>query len=113
MSNPFAAVAGASKKSTVGKTSAAAGAVAETIVVPVPPTAPAPPSHLPKLGKPSAVWPYYDAAGGLLGYVHRYDGPDGKQFRPLTLWRSGAGVLKWNFKSWPELRPVIRPPAVG
>jgi putative DNA primase/helicase len=106
MSDPFAPIAGTAKKPAVRKRSAPAGAPAEAIVVPVPPTAPAPPSHLPKLGKPSAVWPYYDAAGGLLGYVHRYDCSDGKQFRPVTLWRSSAGVLKWNFKSWPEPRPL-------
>jgi putative DNA primase/helicase len=106
MSNPFAPITDTGKKPAGAKKGAAAGAPAETIVVPVPPMAPAPPSHLPKFGKPSAVWPYYDAAGGLLGYVHRYDASDGKQFRPLTLWQSTAGVLKWNFKSWPEARPL-------
>jgi putative DNA primase/helicase len=106
MSNPFAPITGIAKKAANAKKGAAAGASAETIVAPVPATAPAPPDHLPKLGKPSAVWPYYDAAGGLLGYVHRYEASDGKQFRPLTLWRSTAGALKWNFKSWPEARPL-------
>ena len=46
----------------------------------------------PELGKWSYIWPYYDAAGKLIGYVARFETGDGKQFRPLVLkdgrWRA-------------------------
>jgi putative DNA primase/helicase len=105
-SDPFAPVSDSAKGATPGKKGTSAGKPSDgTVVMPVPETAPAPPANLPKLGQPTTVWAYHDAAGGLLGHVHRYDTPDGKQFRPLTLWRSSAG-LKWFWKSWPEPRPL-------
>jgi putative DNA primase/helicase len=104
-SDPFAPIGEAKKPATTGK-KGTPSAPAETVVMPVPDGAPAPPANLAKLGQPTAIWTYHDAAGGILGYVHRYDGPDGKQFRPLTLWRSSAGALKWSFKAWPEPRPL-------
>ena len=72
------------------------------IVIPVPAgITPAPTSH-PKLGKPTQIWTYSDAAGGVLGYIHRYDGKEGKQFRPVTLWRpTGGGKAEWRWESWP------------
>jgi hypothetical protein len=76
-------------------------------VMPVPADAPAPPSKHFKLGKPSATWCYRDAAGAVLGYVVRFDGAEGKQFRPLTLWRPAAGgKLEWRWESWPPKRPL-------
>jgi putative DNA primase/helicase len=77
------------------------------IIVPVPSgSKPAPKQH-PKLGKPTAVWTYPDAEGRLLGYVQRFDGPEGKEFRPLTLWRSKIdGALTWKWTSWGTPRPL-------
>jgi putative DNA primase/helicase len=77
------------------------------IITPVPSgSKPAPKQH-PKLGKPTAVWTYSDAEGCLLGYVQRFDGPDGKEFRPLTLWRAKAdGAVTWKWTSWGTPRPL-------
>jgi putative DNA primase/helicase len=78
------------------------------ILVPVPVGAPTALGRHPKLGKPKAVWTYNDAEGRVLGYVHRYDtGPDSKEFRPLTLWRSlNGGKPEWRWVSWPPKRPL-------
>ena len=58
-------------------------------VAPVPADAPAAPEKHPKLGMPTAKWTYRDAGGVLLGFVLRFDGKDGKVFRPLVLHRRG------------------------
>ena len=43
----------------------------------------------------------------VLGYVARFDGPDGKEFRPLTFWRSRAdSATSWRWASWPAPRPL-------
>jgi hypothetical protein len=77
------------------------------IIVPVPPGAKTAPNKHRKLGKPTKVWAYTDNVGKLLGYVARFDGPDGKQFRPLTLWRSKSGATtEWLWTSWPTPRPL-------
>ena len=76
-------------------------------VLPVPVDAPAPPAEHFKLGKPSGTWTYPDATGAVLGYVLRFDHAEGKQFRPLTLWRAAvAGNLEWRWESWPSPRPL-------
>jgi hypothetical protein len=36
----------------------------------------------------------------------RFDTADGKQFRPLTLWRDADGKLEWRWESWPSPRPL-------
>jgi putative DNA primase/helicase len=77
------------------------------IAMPVPSDAPPPPAEHFKLGKPSARWTYNDVVGAVLGYVLRFDTPDGqKQFRPLTLWRGSTGELEWRWESWPPKRPL-------
>ncbi len=58
------------------------------------------------MGNPSAIWTYRDGAGALLGYVLRFDGAGGKQFRPLTLWRAATGKPEWRWESWPPKRPL-------
>jgi putative DNA primase/helicase len=77
------------------------------IVCPVPRDAsPAPLEHF-KLGAPTGRWIYSGLSGELLGYVLRFDGPDGKQFRPLTLWKhTTSGRLEWRWESWPPKRPL-------
>jgi putative DNA primase/helicase len=78
-----------------------------SLVMPVPADAPASPTAHPALGRPNQSWPYKDAAGGVIGYVLRFDRADGKEFRPLTLWRdSVSGRLEWRWESWPPKRPL-------
>jgi hypothetical protein len=63
--------------------------------------------HL-KLGKPSHIWPYHNAAGLLDGYVCRFetvlpDGTPGKEFRPLrygSLVKNGQIRVGWHWKGW-------------
>ena len=54
------------------------------------------------MGKPSHLWPYFNAEGTLVGYAARWDLPSGKQIRPLTL--SGNG--RWQQKGIPTPRPL-------
>ncbi|WP_460185065.1 YfjI family protein [Thermopirellula anaerolimosa] len=37
------------------------------------------------LGAPSASWPYHDASGAVVGVICRWQGPGGKEIRPVTL----------------------------
>jgi hypothetical protein len=58
----------------------------DELVVPVPPGAPAPPASHTRLGKPIARWTYRNLMGEVLGYISRFDLPEGgKVFLPLTL----------------------------
>ena len=45
-----------------------------SFVMPAPADAPASPTAHPALGPPNQSWPYKDAAGGVIGYVLRFDG---------------------------------------
>lgn len=102
--DPFAPIAGA----RAGKVNTDAGGEWE-IIVPVPTGTKAAPKQHPKIGKPTAVWTYTDGEGRLLGYVCRFDGPDGKEFRPLTLWKAKAdGKITWRWTSWATPRPLYR-----
>lgn len=66
-----------------------------------PEDAPLPPGHY-LHGAATALYPYRNAAGGLLGYVGRYDLVDArKQFSP---WRWLGG--KWEPKALPKPRPL-------
>ena len=79
------------------------------LVVPIPLDAPAPPTRHPRLGKPTARWTYRHHKGDELGYIERFDRPDGgKDFLPLTLHRIADG-LRWLRKALPEPRPFLRP----
>lgn len=79
------------------------------IITPVPHGSKAAPKLHRGLGKPTAIWTYTDGGGHLLGYMCRFDGPDGKEFRPLTLWRSKAdGAITWRWTSWATPRPLYR-----
>lgn len=98
MTDPFAPLP--------GKLAAGASLKEEwTAVAPVPRDAPAAPTKHPKLGTPSTSWTYRSATGELLGYVLRFDGAEGKVFRPLVLHRRGA-KLDWRWTSWPAPRPL-------
>jgi putative DNA primase/helicase len=101
MSDPFASVGGPGPRKRPAETEQ------WEIIVPVPSGTRAAPKQHPKLDKPTTVWTYTDAEGCLLGYVYRFDGSDGKEFRPLTLWRSKAdGTAAWRWTSWETPRPL-------
>jgi hypothetical protein len=45
----------------------------------------------------------------VLAPLCRFDGPDGKEFRPLTLWKAKAdGAISWRWVSWATPRPLYR-----
>lgn len=54
-----------------------------------------------KHGKPSVTWEYKDATGNVLGYIARYETPEGKEILPLR-WMDG----KWQWKSFDKPRPL-------
>lgn len=74
-------------------------------VMPVQGYAPPMPAAHPKLGNPSAQWPYRNVSGALLFKVWRFDPPGGKEFRPLSLWRDTSGA-RWCWKAVPAPRPL-------
>jgi putative DNA primase/helicase len=77
------------------------------LIVPVPADAPRAPGVHPTLGKPLARWGYYDAKGGFLFAVCRWNTADGgKIFLPMSLWRHESGRLEWRWKSVPAPRPL-------
>lgn len=79
-----------------------------TVACPAPDDAPPPPTDHPKLGRPSQLWIYGDADGRLLGFSCRFDGPEGKSYRPLTFWRGPRGQSAWRWEAWPTPRPLYR-----
>lgn len=77
-------------------------------ILPVPNDAPPPPAAHIKRGKPSHVWTYRDAEGGVLGYVCRFEtSTGGKEVLPLT-WcvHDETGAHEWRWISFPEPRPL-------
>lgn len=74
-----------------------------TIVLPVPGDAPACRMVHPTHGRPSASWAYRDQHGALLGYVARYDPPEGRKQIVPWVWAAERG---WVMKQFPELRPL-------
>lgn len=79
--------------------------VQEQCIMPAPHAAQAVTMLHVKLGSPSAVYAYRDRAGAVLGYICRFDTPEGKQILPLTYWQleQSAG---WRWKGFPEPRPL-------
>ncbi len=67
-------------------------------VVPVPGDSPPPPAAHPTRGTPTARWVYRDNGGTLLGYVLRFDGPDGAKDFPFLTWceRASDGACEWR-----------------
>jgi len=59
-----------------------------------------------KLGEPSAKHPYRDAGGKLLGVVYRWDGPHGKEIRPVAVGEDG----RWYPRQMKAPRPLYRLP---
>ncbi len=104
----------AQSKSPTATTKSAA-ADADVCVMPIPDDAPAPPSSHSRHGKPSQRYAYTTAAGAVNFYHDRYEAKkagERKQFAPLTLWRSVAGKLSWQFKAAPDPRPLYGLPGL-
>jgi len=58
--------------------------------------------------QPTVRWEYHDAGGRLVGLVIRFDGPDGKTFRPVSRTTGGS----WLIEGMPAPRPIYRLPQV-
>jgi hypothetical protein len=56
-------------------------------------------------GERSALWTYRDAAGNPVGLVVRWDGPEGKDIRPVS--RQGDG---WRIGAMPDPHPLYALP---
>lgn len=70
--------------------------------VPAPPGAPTPPSRHPALGLPARTWTYLNADGDVIGYINRYNQPNGKkQFCPQIY-----DGQRWHWRSWQSPRPL-------
>lgn len=90
------------------------------LVAPVPGDAPPLPAEWPKLGAPSAAWPFRDPSGRLLRYTLRFPEPDpekgeegrpraewtGKTIRAATLRRDARTGLRWALKAEEGARPL-------
>ncbi|GIX08043.1 MAG: hypothetical protein KatS3mg115_2446 [Candidatus Poribacteria bacterium] len=57
------------------------------------------------LGVPANIWPYYDASRRPVGYVLRWNTPEGKEIRPVS--RHGSG---WRIGAMAEPRPLYHLP---
>jgi putative DNA primase/helicase len=68
--------------------------------------APTPNMVLRGLGEPSRLWPYKDADGSLIGYVARYEAPDGKQIRCWSWGQRGDEPHAWGCGAWSKPRPL-------
>jgi putative DNA primase/helicase len=79
-----------------------------TTIVPVPSDAPPPPQKHPTLGEPSEIHVYIAPTGETNGYVLRFDGHSGKEFRPLTFCRHPGGAIRdWRWQTWSKPRPLF------
>jgi putative DNA primase/helicase len=76
-------------------------------LLPVPSGAPRAPASHHRHGKPTATWCYRDASGQVLGFVRRFDTPDGKVFQPQTFGSRAPGAKpEWRWKGWTGKRPL-------
>lgn len=77
-------------------------------ILPVPPDAPAPDFEHFRLKKPVAVWRYNDEQGRALGYVARFERPDGgKEILPLVFAENATGGRQWRWLSFPKPRSLF------
>ncbi|TLM66291.1 MAG: hypothetical protein FDZ69_06530 [Deltaproteobacteria bacterium] len=82
-------------------------------VMPVPNSAPLPPTGHFKNGNPSARWQYRDVAGKLLGEICRFNKQGGgKEVLPLTFCDSGKR-REWRWQAFPEPRPLYGLELIG
>ena len=75
-------------------------------VCPAPDEARPPSFRHPSHGEPAAVWTYRDAGGRTLGYVARFDPPEGKQILPRCWCRLPDGGHSWRWRALPDPRPL-------
>lgn len=78
---------------------------AKTTWTPIVP--PAPPDSLAhyRHGEPSLAWAYHDKAGQLIGFVCRFDTPDGKEVIPYTYCTDGKRS-EWRWQGFATPRPL-------
>lgn len=74
-------------------------------VTPVPSTAPRPDFEHYKLGEPAGRWQYRNEYGAVVGYVLRFETPDGKQVLPYSFCTDGERKT-WRFKGFEKPRPL-------
>lgn len=77
-----------------------------SVLAPVPQGTPLPPGEHPTLGQPTQIWTYRSDEGDVLGYVCRFDRPDGKIFQPLTFGHDSRACAEWRWRAWPTPRPL-------
>lgn len=77
-----------------------------SVILPVPESSPEPPRCHAQHGQASALWRYADAQGRTLGYVARFETPEGKAILPLCFGQYGTGRAQWVWKALPEPRPL-------
>lgn len=88
------------RRARLGKTS-------WTLIIPVPDSAPPPPEAHYKYRRPTSIWPYRDAQGGVLCYVYRFDSQNGKEILPLTFRRDNTtAITEWRWQALPAPRPL-------
>jgi hypothetical protein len=63
-----------------------------------------------KHGSPSKVWEYQNLRGELIGFIYRFDLPNGgKEILPLTYCHAEEdGERQWRWKSFDKPRPLYR-----
>lgn len=71
-----------------------------------PPGTPAPKMALRDLGEPARIWPYKDSDGSILGYIARYETPEGKQIRCWSWGSRGGDSARWGCGHWAKPRPL-------
>ncbi len=83
-----------------------------SVILPVPDAAPQPPRCHAQHGQASALWRYADGQGRTLGYVARFESPEGKVILPLCFGQYGTGRPQWAWKALPEPRPLYNLPSL-
>jgi putative DNA primase/helicase len=78
-----------------------------TPIVPIPESAPAPTFRHHKFGQHSKEWAYRTSEGGLIGYIVRFDLPDGgKDVVPRCYCKDANGKREWRWLSFAKPRPL-------
>lgn len=77
------------------------------LIAPIPDDTP-PPKFAFRGMQATRTWLYRDEAGGRIGYVCRFDKPEGgKEVVPLAYWvHTGTGEMAWRFAAFAKPRPI-------
>lgn len=84
-----------------------------SVILPVPDAAPQPLRCHAQHGQASALWRYADDQGHTLGYVARFETPEGKVILPLCFGQYGTDRAQWAWKALPEPRPLYNLPSLA